>query len=158
MARSYMRSKGRNSKGIRVRENPITPAVNLNSLYCLPATATAVATPTGQVSILKKAGTGLKNGDNYLVESGVVRTSSIKLSSQAPFKVYVKNASQGWTVYQCPGQKVCKLSLNKVTSIAGSPALFAGLSSGANQDLIKIGYNEEPVDITFAIVVDSAID
>lgn len=153
-----MRSKGRNSKGIRVRENPVTPAVNLNSLYCLPATATAAATPTGQVSILKKAGTGLKNGDNYIVESGVVRTSSIKLSSGQPFKAYVKNASGGWTVYQCPGQKVVKLPLNKITSVAGNPALFASMASSGNQDLVKIGFNEEPVDITFAIVVDSALD
>lgn len=158
MARSYGRRKAARKGGLLVRENPVQRVNSINSLYSLPVKKTYAAGFSGTV-IQKGAVAGriqFGTGSSDPTLDNVVRISTMLCSSKSPFTVKVYNTADGVTTYQCPGQTVAKITLSKESSKAGNPAALAG--TGMNKALIQITDAEDQVDVTYNIVVDSAMD
>jgi hypothetical protein len=156
MARSYTRLKRRNKKALSVQESPISYAVSANSLYCVPVKETTTTAGT----VLKKKGAGYIAAGTAEIDSGVVRIASATFSSKSPFRIGVKNTAQGWSMYQCAGQKVVKINFNRESHVCGNPAAFYSqpVNNENNMALVKVEDCEDQVDMMFNVVVDSAKD
>jgi hypothetical protein len=153
MARLYSGRKAARKGGLLVRENPITRIESVNSLYCLPVKETV--TTAGVVCKTNQAGAPkLDFGDSTV--DAVNRISSAKFSSKSPFTVKVTSTNGGNIVYQCPGQSICKIVFPKETSVPGNAAALS--KWGTSKNLIWVADCEDQVDITFNVVVDSALD
>lgn len=158
MARSYGRRKAARKGGLLVRENPVQRVNSINSLYSLPVKKTYSG--TGTITCITKGAVAGRiifgSGTSDPTLDNVVRVSSILLSSKSPFTVKVANTAGGVTAYQCPGQTVAKIALSRETSKAGNAAALAAATNNTN--LIQIVDAEDQVDVTYNIVVDSALD